>query len=238
MHSKSQLSSFHYYKVAALAVVLGLIVGPFYAAYDMLLQSYACIGAVWKWIASQCRQSQWNTRGFLQKLPQHVDLTSSMLEKEIRPQSPAKRHVMHEAVSDYIFELAKTHEQQYYLGRASFISSITVMYAMTKRYEVAQGIVTQYHGQVCRADLSTGRLYVSLHAADAKTVVDAGWGRFDVQRAMPAWCESILRHGSGRWVLMKLPSKEDELDIIKTIINAAAWWVGETDSGNADVSLV
>ena len=233
VHRKSQLSSLHHYKVVALTIVLGLVAGPFLAAYDIMNQSFVQICTLRQRKASLFRQPAWNARGSLETLPQRTSLDPSVTEKPPRPQSPAKRYSMHKAVSDYLFEIAQSRDQQCYLGRSSFIAGPTALFATARRYDG-----THYHGQICSADLSAGNMHVSLHAADAKAVAEAGWGQLAQQNPLISWWEGLTSRDTESRIVMALPSNEDELEVTKKIIGAAAWWVGGTDSKVIDESLV
>jgi hypothetical protein len=77
--------------------------------------------------------------------------------------------------------------------------------------------------EVCHAHPSDGSLHMTLHPADAKLVLERGWGeRHPLARG--GWLERFVPSG---FVLVYAPRTLDEVDIIERMIKAAIWWIAE-----------
>ena len=80
-------------------------------------------------------------------------------------------------------------------------------------------------GEICHAHPSDGSLHLTLHPADAKLVLEAGWGeRHPLARG--GWLERFV---PGGFMMMYAPRNEEEVDVVAELIQAAAWWVGGED---------
>lgn len=78
------------------------------------------------------------------------------------------------------------------------------------------------NGEVCHAHPIDGSLHMTLHPADAKVVLEAGWGeRHPLARG--GWFERFVPRG---FVLIYSPSSEADLQVVSQIIKAAIWHVG------------
>ncbi|KAI9893553.1 MAG: hypothetical protein M1814_006349 [Vezdaea aestivalis] len=77
-------------------------------------------------------------------------------------------------------------------------------------------------GEVCHAHPSDGSMHMSLHPADAKTVIESGWGERH-PLAKGGW---FTRFVPCEFVMVYAPKGEAELAVVEEIIKAAAWWVG------------
>lgn len=77
-------------------------------------------------------------------------------------------------------------------------------------------------GEICHAHPSDGSLHLTLHPADAKTMLEAGWGERH-PLAKGGWFEKFV---PGGFVMIYAPRDEQELEVVMELIRAAAWWVG------------
>ena len=80
-------------------------------------------------------------------------------------------------------------------------------------------------GEICHAHPSDGSLHLTLHPADAKVMLEAGWGeRHPLARG--GWLERFV---PGGFVMLYAPRIEEEIEVVLSIIQAAAWWVSGED---------
>ena len=77
-------------------------------------------------------------------------------------------------------------------------------------------------GEICHAHPSDGSLHLTLHPADAKIMLEGGWGeRHPLARG--GWLERFV---PGGFVMIYAPRNDEELDVVLEIVRAAAWYVG------------
>lgn len=77
-------------------------------------------------------------------------------------------------------------------------------------------------GEICHAHPSDGSLHLTLHPADAKIMLEAGWGeRHPLARG--GWMERFV---PGEFAMIYAPRDDDELKVVLEIVRAAAWYVG------------
>jgi hypothetical protein len=98
----------------------------------------------------------------------------------------------------------------------------------------AQRLTPHCSGEVCHVHPSDGSLHLTLHPADAKRVLNAGWGE---------------RHplGSGGWLsrfvppgflMVYAPRTEKEVETVFQIIIAAIRWIGNVDIDSSELKIV
>ncbi|RMZ02338.1 hypothetical protein D0860_07246 [Hortaea werneckii] len=87
-------------------------------------------------------------------------------------------------------------------------------------------------GEICHAHPSDGSLHLTLHPADARTVLEAGWGeRHPIARG--GWFERFV---PGGFIMCYAPRDEREVETVLMIVRAAAWFVSGGD-GVVDVKV-
>lgn len=80
-------------------------------------------------------------------------------------------------------------------------------------------------GEICHAHPSDGSMHLTLHPADAKIMLEAGWGeRHPLARG--GWLERFV---PGGFVMVYAPRTEEEIDVVMELVRAAAWFVGGED---------
>ncbi|KAF2496361.1 hypothetical protein BU16DRAFT_375546 [Lophium mytilinum] len=76
-------------------------------------------------------------------------------------------------------------------------------------------------GEVCHAHPSDGSLHMTLHPADAKVVIENGWGERH-PLAKGGW---MRRFVPKEFIMIYAPREEAEVALVMEIVCAAAWWV-------------
>jgi len=76
-------------------------------------------------------------------------------------------------------------------------------------------------GEVCHAHPSDGSLHMTLHPADAKVVIENGWGERH-PLAKGGW---MRRFVPKEFIMIYAPRDEAEVALVMEIVCAAAWWV-------------
>jgi hypothetical protein len=93
-------------------------------------------------------------------------------------------------------------------------------------------------GEICHAHPSDGSLHLSLHPADARILIQAGWGERH-PLAKGGWFRRFVPR---EFVLVYAPRNETEVGAVMGIVAAAVWWVsggeGEKDRGLDPAALV
>ncbi|KAF2791787.1 hypothetical protein K505DRAFT_339273, partial [Melanomma pulvis-pyrius CBS 109.77] len=82
-------------------------------------------------------------------------------------------------------------------------------------------------GEICHAHPSDGSMHMSLHPADAKIVLERGWGERH-PLAKGGWFRRFVPR---EFVLIYAPRCEDEVEVAVGIVKAAVWWVSGVDVG-------
>jgi hypothetical protein len=80
-------------------------------------------------------------------------------------------------------------------------------------------------GEICHAHPSDGSMHLTLHPADAKIVLETGWG----ERHPIARGGFFERFVPSNFLMIYAPKSDDELDAVLTIIKAATWFVSGGD---------
>ncbi|KAJ4341797.1 hypothetical protein N0V87_001460 [Didymella glomerata] len=84
-------------------------------------------------------------------------------------------------------------------------------------------------GEICHAHPSDGSLHLTLHPADAKIMLESGWGERH-PLAKGGWFRRFVPR---EFVLIYAPRAEQDLDVVMQIVAASIWWVSGVDV-NAD----
>ncbi|KAF2729782.1 hypothetical protein EJ04DRAFT_501731 [Polyplosphaeria fusca] len=80
-------------------------------------------------------------------------------------------------------------------------------------------------GEVCHAHPSDGSMHIVLHPADAKLVLEQGWGeRHPLARG--GWFRRFVPR---EFVLVYAARGEGDVDVIVGIVRAGVWWVSGVD---------
>lgn len=78
---------------------------------------------------------------------------------------------------------------------------------------------------MCHAHPSDGSLHMTLHPADAKIVLESGWGeRHPLARG--GWCRRFVPR---EFVLIYAPRDAGDIDVVMKIVAASVWWVAGID---------
>ncbi|KAF9696265.1 hypothetical protein EKO04_005977 [Ascochyta lentis] len=87
-------------------------------------------------------------------------------------------------------------------------------------------------GEICHAHPLDGSLHLTLHPADAKIMIENGWGeRHPLARG--GWFRRFVPR---EFVLVYAPRTETDLDAVMQIVAASIWWVSGVDV-NADAAV-
>ena len=170
-------------------------------------------------------------RGFLERLPVRHGLRPRIVglapQRQVTQIGPKP---LYEALAGIIVDFERTHQAQCYLGRSTFKNNNTALFARTTGYSR-----TKYHGEICHAHPNDGSMHLTMHPADIKIVVEAGWGERHPLARDNYWWNLICPVPAGL-TLVYSPREEKELDVMKDVIKAAAWWMSGVDSKSVDDS--
>jgi hypothetical protein len=88
-------------------------------------------------------------------------------------------------------------------------------------------------GEICHAHPSDGSMHLTMHPADAKMMLENGWGeRHPLARG--GWCRRFVPK---EFTLVYAPRDEDELDTVMKIVAASIWWVSGIDVNGEEAGL-
>ena len=170
-------------------------------------------------------------RGFLESLPIREGLRPRIVglapQRQITQIGPKP---MYDALAGSIVDFERTHQEQCYLGRSTFKNNNTALFARTAGYSK-----TKYHGEICHAHPNDGSMHLNMHPSDIKIVVEAGWGERHPLARENWWWNLICPVPAGL-TLVYSPRHEKELEVMKDIISAAAWWMSGVDSKSIEDS--
>jgi hypothetical protein len=170
-------------------------------------------------------------RGFLERLPMRQGVRPRIVglapQRQITQISPKP---IYEALAGIVVDFERTHQAQCYLGRSTFKNNNTALFARTTGYSR-----TKYHGEICHAHPNDGSMHLNMHPADIKTVVEAGWGECHPLARENWWWNLICPVPAGL-TLVYSPRDEKELEVMKDVIKAAAWWMSGVDSKSIEDS--
>lgn len=77
------------------------------------------------------------------------------------------------------------------------------------------------NGEICHAHAIDGSMHMTLHPADAKLILERGWGERH-PLAKGGW---LTRFVPPTFLMVYAPRNEVELGVVVDIIRSAAWWV-------------
>ena len=173
-----------------------------------------------------------STRGYLEHLPQRrgprpqVEGVSSPVQTTQRP--PWEQKDVDGRLRDLIIDLANRYPLNTYLGRSTFEpASSTSLYARHRIFNK-----TKYYGEIVSANATDFFIHATLHPSDVKIMIERGWGQRDPLSGRFGSLAKRLISGAypgpvtGSQVLIYAPRHNEDLDVIKDIIDAAVWWVG------------
>ena len=184
-----------------------------------------------------------SSRGYLETLPQRtgsrpeVEGIGSPIQKTQLPLWEQKD--IQDRLRNLIIEVPKTYPQSTYLGRSTYEpSSPTSLFARHRVFDE-----TKYLGEIISANAEDGFIHSSLHPSDVKTVIEKGWGqRHPLSGRLTSRLTGLVDGNqpspiAGSKVLLYAPRNDEDLEVIKHIINAAVWWVGGIDSRDDEKML-
>ena len=167
----------------------------------------------------------WMQRGYLENLPIRNGVRPRIVG--LAPQRQTTQvgsKAMYEALANIIVDFARTNQSQCYLGRSTFKNNNTALFARTAGFTQ-----TKYHGEICHAHPDDGSMHLNMHPADVKVVVEAGWGELHPLARPNYWWNLICPVPAGLTMVYS-PRDEKELEVMKIILRAAAWWMSGVDS--------
>jgi hypothetical protein len=170
-------------------------------------------------------------RGFLERLPVRQGLRPRIVglapQRQITQIGPKP---MYEALAGIIIDFERSHQAQCYLGRSTYKNNNTALFARTTGYSR-----TKYHGEICHAHPNDGSMHLNMHPADIKIVVEAGWGERH-PLARENWLWNLVCPVPAGLTLVYSPREEKELEVMKDVVKAAAWWLSGVDSKSIEDS--
>lgn len=164
-------------------------------------------------------------RGYLESLPMRNGVRPKIVGMAPQRQiTQIGSKEMYNALSKIIIDFSRANETNYYLGRSTFKNNNTALFARTTGYSH-----TKYHGEICHAHPNDGSMHLNLHPADVKAVIEAGWGeRHPLARSN--WYWNLICPIPAGLTLVYSPREEKELDVMNSVVRAAAWWISGADA--------
>ncbi|OAP60981.1 hypothetical protein AYL99_05985 [Fonsecaea erecta] len=177
-----------------------------------------------------------SSRGYLESVPYRrgsrpeVEGISSPIQRTQLP--PWEQKDVEDRLRSLIIDIPARYPQSTYLGRSTFEpESPTSLYARHRVFNE-----TKYYGEILTANTEDGFIHSALHPSDVKTVIEKGWGQRHPlsgrvgSRFMRLFNANQPSPVEGSQVLLYAPRDQEDLEVIKEIINAAVWWVGGIDN--------
>ncbi|KAF2145741.1 uncharacterized protein K452DRAFT_349190 [Aplosporella prunicola CBS 121167] len=153
--------------------------------------------------------------GYLTSLPQRTGRRPQAKgiapHRQMTQRSP--KHV-HEVFAEALRDLARDPRNLLVEGTSCFEKHGTGLFSLRPRTRTCRGEVCHVHG-------SDGSLHMTLYPADAKLVIERGWGeRHPLARG--GW---LARFVPKHFVMVYAPRNEEEVGVVTRIASAAVWWV-------------
>ncbi|KAF2761505.1 hypothetical protein EJ05DRAFT_482382 [Pseudovirgaria hyperparasitica] len=130
---------------------------------------------------------------------------------------------MYALFSDVLKSLAKDPANHLVQGTSCFEKHGTGLFSLAP-------IVRTCRGEVCHLHPSDGSMHLSLHPADAKIVLEAGWGERH-PLAQGGWMRRFVPR---EFMMVYAPREEEDVRVLVEIVSAAAWWVSGRKIGGRD----
>jgi hypothetical protein len=131
--------------------------------------------------------------------------------RQINHQGPPS---VYKALANAIESLSQKHSSRLRLGTSCFEKHSTGLFSL-------EVVNRTCNGEICHAHPSDGSLHMTLHPADAKTVLETGWGERH-PLAKGGWWTRFVPCG---FIMVYAPRDKAELAVVVEIIKTAAWFV-------------
>lgn len=134
---------------------------------------------------------------------------------------------MVEALQATIRALAQECPSHWYVSTSAFEKYNEALFSKFKTFTEPD-----HYGEIVHSHASDGSMHLTLHPEDMKTVLENCWGeRHPLARGRSWWWHSPVPRG---FMIIYGPRDRAELQQVKSIIRAAAWWVSGVDSSNEE----
>lgn len=122
------------------------------------------------------------------------------------------------ALQGTIRELVDECPSHWYVATSAFEMHNEALFSKFKTFTEPD-----YYGEICHSHASDGSMHLTLHPEDVKIVLEKGWGeRHPLAHGRTWWWHWPCPRG---FMIIYGPRDMAELQQIKSIIRAAAWWV-------------
>lgn len=129
-----------------------------------------------------------------------------------------------------IRELADECPSHWYVATSAFEKHNEALFSRYKTFTEPD-----YYGEIVHSHTCDGSMHLTLHPEDVKIVLEKGWGeRHPLAHGRTWWWHSPCPRG---FMIIYAPRDQQELQQIKSIIRAAAWWVSGVDSRTEENNL-
>lgn len=127
------------------------------------------------------------------------------------------------ALQTAIRELADECPSHWYVAKSAFEKHNDALFSKFKTFTEPD-----YYGEIVHAHACDGSMHLTLHPEDVKIVLEKGWGeRHPLAHGKTWWWHAPCPRG---FMIIYAPRDAAELQQVKSIIRAAAWWVSGVDS--------
>jgi Family of unknown function (DUF5519) len=134
------------------------------------------------------------------------------------------------ALQDSIRELADECPSHWYVATSAFEKHNEALFSRFKTFTEPD-----YYGEIVHSHARDGSMHLTLHPEDVKLVLKKGWGeRHPLAHGRTWWWHWPVPRG---FMIIYGPRDRAELQQVKSIIRAAAWWVSGMDPRKADSVL-
>ena len=117
-------------------------------------------------------------------------------------------------LSEEIAAMADRHPARLCVGISCFETHGLGLFAKTQLNRTCRG-------EICHAHAIDGSMHMTLHPADAKLVLERGWGERHPLAKGGWWTRFVPK----TFLMVYAPRDEAELRVVLDIVRAAAWWV-------------
>lgn len=165
------------------------------------------------------------TRGYLRHLPTH--LKPRPVTRGIAPHRQTTQRAspaLYQLLASELHRLVAADPEKLVLGTSCFEKHGTGVFSRSPARRTCRG-------EICHAHPSDGSMHMTLHPADARVVLEAGWGeRHPLARG--GWFEKFVPEG---FVMVYAPRGEEDVDVLVRIVQAGAWFVSSREGDGIDL---
>lgn len=132
---------------------------------------------------------------------------------------------MYAQLSNLVKQIGADAPERFALATSCFEKHSVGLFAIP--IKANRNLTCRGQGEICHSHPSDGSMHLTLHPADARVLIEKGWGEMHPLARGNWWWR--VKFVPETFVMVYAPQTEEDLKTLKEIILAAAWWVSGKD---------